>query len=140
MYYIHLLFALNSISSHACIPIAHTHARLTYSQVQAAVDGNPDSQTAPLVETIIKPLYGAYSALSRERLTREPLDLDLPEKKIILDDRGEVQDVRARLRLESHKLIEEFMITANVAAATALSTSLLSLSGIREYTVPVAGL
>ena len=97
-----------------------SHARLTYSQVQAAVDGNLDSQTAPLVETIIKPLYGAYSALSRERLTREPLDLDLPEKKIILDDSGEVQDVRARLRLESHKLIEEFMITANVAAATAL--------------------
>jgi ribonuclease R len=95
-------------------------ARLTYSQVQAAIDGNLDDDTAPLFENVIEPLYGAYNALNRERLSREPLDLDLPERKIILDERGEVCDVQARLRLDSHKLIEEFMIAANVAAATTL--------------------
>tara|TARA_B100000315_G_scaffold260750_1_gene324790 strand:- start:5708 stop:7963 length:2256 start_codon:yes stop_codon:yes gene_type:complete len=100
--------------------LMHSHARLTYNQVQAAIDGNPDKMTAPLLENVLKPLYGAYEALCRERLDREPLDLDLPEKKIMLDDQGNVQEVRARLRHDSHKLIEEFMIAANVAAATTL--------------------
>jgi ribonuclease R len=97
-----------------------SHARLTYNQVQAAVDGTLDNLTAPLFDTVIKPLYCAYDALSRERLDREPLDLDLPEKKIVLDKEGKVQEVQARLRLASHKLIEEFMIAANVAAAVTL--------------------
>ena len=97
-----------------------SHARLTYNQVQAAVDGTLDNLTAPLFDTVIKPLYCAYDALSRERLDREPLDLDLPEKKIVLDKEGKVQEVQARLRLDSHKLVEEFMIAANVAAAVTL--------------------
>ncbi|MBT4937938.1 MAG: ribonuclease R [Rhodospirillaceae bacterium] len=100
--------------------LMRSHARLTYNQVQAAVDGSPDDLTTPLLESVIQPLYGAYDALCRERLDREPLDLDLPEKKIILDDDGYVQDVQSRLRHDSHKLIEEFMIAANVAAATTL--------------------
>ncbi len=100
--------------------LMRSHARLTYNQVQAAIEGELDDLTAPLVESVIKPLYGAYDALCRERIDREPLDLDLPEKKIILDEDGNVHDVRARLRHDSHKLIEEFMIAANVAAATTL--------------------
>jgi ribonuclease R len=100
--------------------LMRSHARLTYNQVQAAVDGTTDDLTGPLFENVIKPLYGAYDALCRERLDREPLDLDLPEKKIILDDDGQVHEVRARMRHNSHKLIEEFMIAANVAAATTL--------------------
>lgn len=100
--------------------LMRSHARLTYNRVQAAMDGNADELTAPLLETVIKPLYGAYNAFCRERLDREPLDLDLPEKKIILDENGNVHEVRSRLRLDSHKLIEEFMIAANVAAATTL--------------------
>jgi ribonuclease R len=100
--------------------LMHSHARLTYNQVQAAIDGKPDKLTAPLLGNVLKPLYGAYEALCRERFDREPLDLDLPERKIILDENGQVQEVRARLRHASHKLIEEFMIAANVAAATTL--------------------
>lgn len=100
--------------------LMRSHARLTYNEVQAAADGAFNSLTTPLIETVIKPLYGAYDALCQERLDREPLDLDLPEKKIILDEEGQVAEVRARLRHDSHKLIEEFMISANVAAATTL--------------------
>ena len=97
-----------------------SHARLTYNQVQAAIDGTLDDLTAPLFETVIKSLYGAYQALSRERSDREPLDLEFPEKRIILDKGGKLLEVQTRLRHDSHKLIEEFMIAANVAAATTL--------------------
>ncbi len=103
--------------------LMHSHARLTYNQVQAAIDGNPDKFTAPLINSVLKPLYGAYEAFCRERFDREPLDLELPEKKIMLDKKGNVQEVLTRQRHDSHKLIEEFMIAANVAAATALEES-----------------
>jgi ribonuclease R len=92
-------------------------ASLHYAQVQAAVDGAPDEKTAPLVEPVLKPLYAAYAALKRAREVRQPLDLELPERKIELDDEGRVTSVAFKERLEAHKLIEEFMILANVAAA-----------------------
>jgi ribonuclease R len=92
-------------------------ARLTYEQVQAAMDGAPDDMTGPLVETIIKPLYGAYASLLKARAERGTLELDLPERKVVLDEDGRVKAITARARLDSHRLIEEFMIAANVAAA-----------------------
>jgi ribonuclease R len=95
-------------------------ARLSYQQVQAAIDGNPDDKTAPLLEPILRPLYRAYEAMVRAREKRSPLDLDLPERKIVLDDRGMVADVRTPERLEAMRLIEEMMIAANVAAAETL--------------------
>jgi ribonuclease R len=95
-------------------------ARLTYEQVQAARNGQPDEQTKPLYDTVIAPLYGAYETLSAARQQRGVLDLDLPEHQIVLDETGNVSGVALRARLDSHKLIEEFMIAANVAAAEAL--------------------
>jgi len=95
-------------------------ARTTYTQVQAARDGQPDDTTAPLLDTVIAPLYGAYEALLRNREARGVLELDLPERKIILDDDGNVLRVESRDRFDSHKLIEEFMILANVASAQTL--------------------
>ncbi|MGH6797056.1 MAG: RNB domain-containing ribonuclease, partial [Roseiarcus sp.] len=95
-------------------------AKLAYSQVQAAVDGAPDETTAPLVEPVLAPLYQAYAALKRARDARGPLDLDLPERKIILDAQGGVDRVIIPPRLDAHRLIEEFMILANVAAAETL--------------------
>ncbi len=92
-------------------------ARLTYEQVQAAMDGAPDDMTGPLVETIVKPLYGAYESLLKARAERGTLELDLPERKVVLDEDGRVKAITARARLDSHRLIEEFMIAANVAAA-----------------------
>ncbi len=95
-------------------------ARLTYEQVQAAHDGHPDSLTEPLQQSVLAPLYGAYDALLAARETRGTLDLDLPERRVVLAKDGTVAAIEARDRLDSHRLIEEFMITANVAAAERL--------------------
>ena len=92
-------------------------ARLTYEQVQAAHDGEPDDVTGPLVEPILRPLYGAFAALLKARTERGTLELDLPERKVIINEQGRVKAITARVRLDSHRLIEEFMIAANVAAA-----------------------
>jgi ribonuclease R len=72
------------------------------------------------MERALKPLWAAYDALSRARDTRGPLDLDLPERKIVLDEEGRVARIMIPERLAAHRLIEEFMIQANVAAAEAL--------------------
>jgi ribonuclease R len=96
-------------------------ARLTYEQVQAARDGQPDELTGPLLEPVIAPLYGAYEALLAAREKRGTLELDLPERKVNLGEDGRVASIGIRPRLDSHKLIEEFMIAANVAAAETLS-------------------
>ncbi len=95
-------------------------AKLTYQQAQAAIDGQPDDKTGPILETILKPLWAAYETMAKARDERGPLDLDLPERKIILDDKGMVVDVRVPDRLDAHRLIEEMMIAANVAAAETL--------------------
>ena len=65
-------------------------------------------------------LYGAYAALRRARAIRGTLDLDLPERRIVMDERGRISRIFPRPRYDSHRLIEEFMILANVAAAEAL--------------------
>ncbi len=101
--------------------LMRSHARLTYQQAQSAIDGRPDHVTAPLLDPLLKPLWGAYRALEKERARREPLDLDLPEHKIELAADGTVTAVRLAERLDAHRLIEEFMIQANVAAAETLS-------------------
>ena len=95
-------------------------ASLHYAQVQAAVDGSPDEKTAPLLEPILKPLYAAYAALAQAREARQPLDLELPERKIEIDDQGRVTSVAFKERLLAHRLIEDCMILANVAAAEEL--------------------
>ena len=95
-------------------------AKLAYEQAQAAIDGRPDDTTSPLIEPILKPLYAAYDALKRARTDRGPLDLDLPERKILLKKDGTVDRVVVPERLEAHRLIEEMMILANVAAAESL--------------------
>ena len=95
-------------------------ASLNYQEVQDAIDGSPNDKTGPLLDEVLKPLYAAYKALDAERNRRQPLDLDLPERKIVLNDKGHVESVAFRDRLDAHKLIEEFMILANVAAAETL--------------------
>ncbi len=96
-------------------------ARLTYSQVQAAHDGNSDDLTRPLWEAVIKPLYGAFEALETARRARGVLELDLPERKVEVDGSGRVTRIAVAPRYDSHRLIEEFMIAANVAAADELT-------------------
>ncbi len=95
-------------------------AKLSYQQAQAAIDGQPDDTTGPLLEPILKPLWAAYEAMAAARDRRGPLDLDLPERRIVLDEKGLVKDIRVPERLVAHRLIEEMMIGANVAAAESL--------------------
>jgi ribonuclease R len=95
-------------------------AKLSYEQAQAAIDGRTDDTAGPLLEPILKPLYAAYEALKRARDERQPLDLDIPERKIILKKDGTVDRVIVPERQDANKLIEEFMILANVAAAETL--------------------
>ncbi len=76
---------------------------------------------------MLEPLYAAYEALKRARGEREPLDLDLPERKILLKADGTVDRVVTPERLEANRLIEEFMILANVAAAETLEKARVPL-------------
>lgn len=96
-------------------------ASLAYEQAQAAADGNPDEQAAPLIDSVIRPLWHAYGLLKDARARRQPLDLDLPERRIELTADGRVKSVNFRDRFDAHKLIEEFMVLANVAAAEELT-------------------
>lgn len=91
-------------------------ARLTYTEAQAIFEGNVESPLAPQ----IKHMYSVYSLLLNHRKTRGALDIDLPEHQIMLHSNGDLKDIRIRNRLDSHKLIEEFMILANICAARAL--------------------
>ncbi len=104
--------------------LMRSQARLTYEQVQTARNGAPDETTAPIVDDVIAPLYGAFKALSAARDERGTLDLDLPEHVVTIAEdgpsAGTVSGIGLRARLDSHRLIEEFMIAANVAAAQTL--------------------
>jgi len=100
--------------SRAVVSIA---ANIAYEDAQAAIDGALEH---PLTETALKPLWDCWRALNKAREKREPLDLDLPERRIVLDETGRILSVAPRERLDAHKLIEDYMIAANVAAAKAL--------------------
>ncbi len=88
--------------------LMRSHARLTYEQAQ------------DMAADRLAPLFAAYRALKQARDARGTLDLDLPERKAVLDADGRVAGIVPRERLDSHRLIEEFMVLANVAAAEAL--------------------
>ncbi len=94
-------------------------AKLSYEQAQAAIDGKPNDKTGPLLAPILKPLWAAYACVWAGREKRQPLEIDAPEHKIIFKN-GKVVGVKRRERFDAHKLIEEFMIQANVAAAETL--------------------
>jgi ribonuclease R len=95
-------------------------AKLSYPQAQAAIDGAPDEITSPILASVLRPLWAAYQAVKVARDQRAPLDLDLPERKILLKSDGTIDRVIVPMRLDAHRLIEEFMILANVAAAETL--------------------
>lgn len=95
-------------------------ARLTYEQVQSALDGKTDNVTETLLDTVLRPLYEAFKVLDTARMHRGALDLNVSERKVIVDGKGNMTGVAKRPRYDSHKIVEEFMILANVAAASAL--------------------
>ncbi|MEO8926930.1 MAG: VacB/RNase II family 3'-5' exoribonuclease, partial [Caulobacteraceae bacterium] len=95
-------------------------AKLSYEQAQAAIDGAPDEKTGPLRDGVLAPLWAAYGALKAAREVRSPIAIESSERAIVLGADGKVAQVRPRPALETHKLIEEFMIAANVCAAQTL--------------------
>jgi ribonuclease R len=112
-------------------------ANIAYEDAQAAIDASEEERvdvSSPvcfmpevegpvpnaLVESALKPLWGCWRALLAARNKREPLELDLPERQVVLDEKGRIESVAPRERLDAHRLVEDFMIAANVAAARAL--------------------
>ena len=120
--------------------------RLTYERIQAARDGFPDQDLLPLMAPVVAPLYGAWKSLFVAREARGALELDLPERKVVLSPEGQVIGISPRQRLDSHRLIEDFMIQANVCAAVELerlrqpcmyrvhdTPSVEKLEGLRQF-------
>jgi ribonuclease R len=111
--------------------IIRVAAVLAYEDAQAAIDGEKplsfrggvgvgESPAADLLESALKPLWACWKLLRKARDKRDPLALDLPERRVVLDDNGKIVSVAVRERLDAHMLIEDYMIAANVAAAKAL--------------------
>jgi ribonuclease R len=97
--------------------IACISANIPYEDAQAAIDGTLDH---PMLESALKPLWACWALLKKARDSRNPLGIDMPERRIALDDKGRVVGVAVRAHLDAHQVIEDFMIAANVAAAKAL--------------------
>jgi ribonuclease R len=99
--------------------LMRSHAKLSYEQAQAAIDGAPDETTGPIMEAILYPLWNAYRTMLKGRLKRSPLQIESAERRIRMTD-GEITSIEPRVSLEAHRLIEEMMIQANVCAAETL--------------------
>ncbi len=107
-------------------------ANIAYDDAQTIIDGPksarallddrfaPGAEKRAEIEPALRHLWDCWHALNKARAKREPLDLDLPERRIVLDEKGRILSVAPRERLDAHKLIEDYMIAANVAAAKAL--------------------
>ncbi|MFC0633037.1 ribonuclease R [Brevundimonas balnearis] len=100
--------------------LMRSHAKLAYEQAQAAIDGQPDDATRPIMDTILYPLWNAYAAMLKGRERRAPLAIESPERRVRMDPEGGIASIEPRVSLQAHRLIEEMMIQANVAAAETL--------------------
>ena len=89
-----------------------TH-NIAYEDAQAAIDDGSAGE-------VLQNLWACWKALAEARAARDPLDLDLPERRVILNEKGQIADIAVRERLDAHRVVEDFMIAANVAAAKAL--------------------
>ncbi|MEO6248807.1 MAG: VacB/RNase II family 3'-5' exoribonuclease [Sphingomicrobium sp.] len=95
-------------------------ANIAYEDAQAAIDGTLGLVAPEIVEGALRPLWACWAALLAARNRRGPLELDLPERRVVLDEKGRILSVAPRERLDAHRLVEDYMIAANVAAAKAL--------------------
>ena len=101
--------------------LVRLRANIAYERAQAAFDADvPDAGWDEDVLPALRQLWACWALLAKARAARAPLDLDLPERQVILDEQGGIAEIRVRERLDAHRLIEDYMIAANVAAAKAL--------------------
>jgi ribonuclease R len=101
-------------------------AKLSYEQAQRAIDGHPDDQTGPLLQSILTPLWTAYRVMLKGRQARSPLAIETLERKVVFSE-GKIASITPRESLEAHRLIEEMMIQANVCAAETLEQKRIPL-------------
>ncbi len=114
--------------SHAFVRgLMRSAAKLSYEQAQAAIDGETDEATTHLLEPVLRPLWAAYAVLKAGRDRRSPLDIESVERRILMNPDGGVAAITPRKALDAHKLIEEFMIQANVSSAETLEQRRTSL-------------
>ena len=105
--------------------LMRSHAKLSYEQAQAAIDGvenggGTDDTTGPILDAILRPLWNAYHTMLKGRLKRAPLQIDSAERRIRMSPDGGIASIEKRVSLEAHRLIEEMMVQANVCAAETL--------------------
>ncbi|MFE9083967.1 ribonuclease R [Brevundimonas sp. NPDC003935] len=100
--------------------LMRSQAKLSYEQAQAAIDGQQDDVTGPIMDAILYPLWNAYSTMLKGRERRSPLAIESPERRVIMAPGGGIAAIEPRKSLEAHRLIEEMMIQANVCAAETL--------------------
>ncbi len=100
--------------------LMRSSARLSYSQAQAAIDGKADETAAAVLESVLKPLWAAYGSLKIARAKRSPLEIESSERKIRVNEQGKITSITKSERFDAHRLIEEFMVAANVCAAQTL--------------------
>lgn len=93
--------------------LVRIHHNIAYEDAQASIDSGEAPQ-------YLNQLWAAWKALATARAKRDPLDLDLPERRVQLNDDGQITEIAVRERLDAHRVVEDFMIAANVAAAKAL--------------------
>lgn len=96
----------------ALVRIAHNVA---YEDAQKAIDQGDAPEH-------LQHLWGAWKLLFAARNARDPLELELPERRVVLDEQGRIAEIAVRERLDAHRVVEDFMIAANVAAAKALES------------------
>ena len=110
----------NRTDFHIYRALIRSHARLTYDQVQSVFEGTLDETDIGVGHGVLHNLFGAWRALNQARQAREPLALNLRERRVVMNEDGEAIAISQRSQSESQRLIEDFMITANVAAADSL--------------------
>ncbi|KEO87191.1 ribonuclease R [Erythrobacter sp. JL475] len=93
--------------------IVRIHHNIAYEDAQAAVDAGDAPEH-------LNNLWGAWKLLAKARAKRDPLELELPERRVVLNEEGQIAEIAVRERLDAHRVVEDFMIAANVAAARAL--------------------
>ncbi len=100
--------------------LMRSKARLTYRQAQDAFDSKPAEAAQPVLDSTLRPIWSAYEALRAARKRRGPLNINSPERKVRVNEAGEVVSITKYEIFDAHRLIEEFMIQANVCAAETL--------------------
>jgi ribonuclease R len=88
---------------------------IAYEDAQARIDSGEAGEN-------LRNLWACWKVLEAARHARDPLELELPERRVVLDSQGRIAEIALRERLDAHRVVEDFMIAANVAAAKALES------------------